>query len=675
MIWDDAAKLLALKALGTVESNLQYDSINMSDPLTVGCFQLSGTRAANLIQRIETEDPGSLDSLESSLLDDLHEYVVYRPSPIPMNLAYGNLKAHYMDDTEDFTPLPDRIDTMVAKINSMGDIFGAVEVNSDDDRGNPGQYILTHLQTLDSNWSFSLGAYANSLYYRSNLYEVINVKVVTISGDKRLIDYHMRQLATGYGFHYLLTHFISNQDGDNENIRVKEAKDCSDYAKNIPRSIIAGDFNTWDTTAGSPKYILKNRGGLIGLQKRTTPVNGDVGSLHGDGTGRWIDDILTKTKQTVVSAALVPTDGASDHYGFIKAIVDFDGEPSPDSDTVDFWNNRYLTSAEATSLKPVLFDHQQTQNQQMLQDFNNYMASAIALGMNPDDNTKAAIFFLIMYHQSPKNARRTLSVAGPKASLTRLYNNAMNNSVLSPYRTRYKTAKAIITGEDSSGVDLGGDVGEPTGEEPGGDPSYGDAEANTYVTLAGSQLFITSDLGNRFVATNTGGNYWIISGEDGSIDTPDDTGDPEPGDLGTSPGERVLAWVIAHIGDWKYSQGSGRLNPFESGYTDCSGCMWLAYKKVLGIDVGSWTGAQYKKGRLVTTKRSQIASGEGLLPGDLIFYHAYYSASHRFNHVEMYVDPTHTIGQVGSDAPGPNLHPTHRYLDWGKLDVMVRRYV
>jgi len=674
MIWDDAAKLLALKTLGTLESNLQYDAINMSDPITVGCFQLSGVRAANLIQRIGASDPGSLDIIEETLASDLAEYTVYEPTAVPVNLAYGNVKAHYMDDTEGFTPLPDRIDTLVAKINSMGDIFGAVEVNSDDDRGNPGQYILTHLQALNANWSFSLGAYSNSLYYRSDLYEVLDVKKVTIAGDKRVIDYHMQQISTGYGFHYLLTHFISNQDGDNEDIRVKEAKNCADYAKGIPRSILAGDFNTWDTSSGSPKYILKNRGGLIGLQKRTTPVNTDVGSLHGDDTGHWIDDILTKTKQTVVSAALVPTDGASDHYGFIKAIVDFDGEPSPDSDTVEFWDNRMLTATEATSLKPILFDHQQVQNLQMLQDFDRYMSVAISLGMNPDDNTKAAIFFLMMYHQSPKAAKRTLSVAGPNSTLTRLYNNCLNNARFGLSKARYKEAKTIISGEDSSGVDLGGDVGEPTGEEPGGDPSYGNVEASSYVTAVGSQLFITSDLGSRTVAMPTAGGNWIISGEDGNVDSPD-AGDPEPGDLGDTPGERVLAWVIAHIGDWKYSQGSGRLNPFESGYTDCSGCMWLAYKKVLGIDVGSWTGAQYKKGRLVTTKRSQIASGEGLLPGDLIFYHAYYSATHRFNHVEMYVDSTHTIGQVGSDAPGPNLHPTHRYLDWGKLDVMARRYV
>ena len=132
---------------------------------------------------------------------------------------------------------------------------------------------------------------------------------------------------------------------------------------------------------------------------------------------------------------------------------------------------------------------------------------------------------------------------------------------------------------------------------------------------------------------------------------------------------------MANQEKWDYSQGAGRLNPFASGYTDCSGATYLAYLQTSGLKIGTYTTPQSSFGQLITTNREQIRAGIGLLPGDLIFYRNYVRAGWPYNHVEMYTGNANreTIGQVGSTAPGPSIHPMNRYLDWGRLAVMARR--
>lgn len=69
MAYDDHAKLLGVKTIGTVESNLKWDSINYTDPITVGFVQWFGTRAASILVRMkETEQwVGVRPSLDNDL--------------------------------------------------------------------------------------------------------------------------------------------------------------------------------------------------------------------------------------------------------------------------------------------------------------------------------------------------------------------------------------------------------------------------------------------------------------------------------------------------------------------------------------------------------------------------------------------------------------------------------
>lgn len=57
MAWDATAKKVAVKAIGQVESSLNYAAINYNDPITVGMAQWYGTRAAAILNRMRAAHP------------------------------------------------------------------------------------------------------------------------------------------------------------------------------------------------------------------------------------------------------------------------------------------------------------------------------------------------------------------------------------------------------------------------------------------------------------------------------------------------------------------------------------------------------------------------------------------------------------------------------------------
>lgn len=57
MAWDATAKKVAIKAIGQVESSMNYAAINYNDPITVGIGQWYGTRAAAILNRMRSAHP------------------------------------------------------------------------------------------------------------------------------------------------------------------------------------------------------------------------------------------------------------------------------------------------------------------------------------------------------------------------------------------------------------------------------------------------------------------------------------------------------------------------------------------------------------------------------------------------------------------------------------------
>lgn len=71
MTYDIDAQRLAVKAIGTVESNLNYVAVNYNDPITVGVMQWYGTRAAGILVRMRDENPSEWVGVAATLETDL----------------------------------------------------------------------------------------------------------------------------------------------------------------------------------------------------------------------------------------------------------------------------------------------------------------------------------------------------------------------------------------------------------------------------------------------------------------------------------------------------------------------------------------------------------------------------------------------------------------------------
>lgn len=69
MAWNTHKKALAIKAIGTVESDLKYDSIYYVDAITIGIAQWFGARASALLRKMKSAPKwaGVADSLKKSL--------------------------------------------------------------------------------------------------------------------------------------------------------------------------------------------------------------------------------------------------------------------------------------------------------------------------------------------------------------------------------------------------------------------------------------------------------------------------------------------------------------------------------------------------------------------------------------------------------------------------------
>lgn len=118
-------------------------------------------------------------------------------------------------------------------------------------------------------------------------------------------------------------------------------------------------------------------------------------------------------------------------------------------------------------------------------------------------------------------------------------------------------------------------------------------------------------------------------------------------------------------GKLKYAQGNAKYpgpRDVEQGSSDCSQTVQWAYKKILGVDPGDWTGAQRESSNTFTVV-TNTSDESKLQLGDLIL-------KQNPGHVEMYAGNGQTIGHGG-----PGLGPTVKPLDTsGKYDL-VRRWV
>lgn len=347
------------------------------------------------------------------------------------------------------------------------------------------------------------------------------------------------------------------------------------------------------------------------------------------------------------------------------------------------WNTYYLSREEGNSLGPLLRIGSDIQDAQLVTDLEAYVDTAKQYGLDHQTNTEAFILWCVAYHQGPRYALQVLNNVGGSASLDTMLRGILANGVLGQYSNRYNQAYNIIKSKDTVGVGSGlGRVNTTPGNGSG-------ASSSGSVTIQGGRLRIYADDSMGLIvktpwgnvrAEMLGHNVWGAKLDDitkainnaiqqGLAEQRHNAGGGGGGAVAPpsdgSAGAKALAWMMSRRGKFGYRQAPGRLDPDNSGFSDCSASIWRAYKDTSGINVGTWTGDQYFRGYEVMPRGGGAmtdAQRALLKPGDMIVMAwkstgSYYPET---DHVDMVVDSNTLIGHGGNPYYGPVTYPISR---------------
>lgn len=369
----------------------------------------------------------------------------------------------------------------------------------------------------------------------------------------------------------------------------------------------------------------------------------------------------------------------SSTFAGVSSTVTSDMSAHSSSDT--WWNTRFVTAAEISTLAPMLRQNVAIQSTMAATDLETYRQAGQSAGLDADTNSETMEFFVNMYNQSPNAAFQVLGQVGGGASLSEIYNACLNNSTLGNYKSRYQQAYTIIVNQDTSGV------GDPTGNPPTGTPPptsgnpTGNVQPTTNIIFIESRshkLYAHYKDGHVHQFLSTGANTWTAGNDlslGGGPPTPPINPPPD-----STKATAVVQWMIDHLGQFAYSQGPCRISPgLPCGYTDCSGCVREAYKAAAGMIIGTWTGDEYQNGTVVGTTLD-YAMGSGPQDGDLIFLKWPNNPNGKvYDHVEMF-----SITQKGPNGEevlshgGPGNGPVwqQRSFDFNyAVKLQVNRYL
>lgn len=354
-------------------------------------------------------------------------------------------------------------------------------------------------------------------------------------------------------------------------------------------------------------------------------------------------------------------------------LATLDGQLDSQPLTSRWWTTRYLSGAEGKALKPILRANHAAQSATINDDIDDYRAAAERIGMDPDTNTNAVIFFCIMYHQGPVAAIAVVRAAGPASSMNRLFAASMNSKVFDDYRTRYTQARDIIASgvaptmidlndDDAPGGDGGGGNNLAPEDEVEDDPTTQLRSLVKHITRVGDQLQIHLRDNTKMWAVPTVSDRYLLSdtqaGRGEAVpNEPEDTGVPKPppftGDLSEAQ-QTLLDYADSVLGEWVYTNDSRRVNADANKAGDCSAFVRECYKRV-GVSLGLLTSSQYTQGKRIYSGSPANLNISDLQVGDLVYMHW---ANPRWNsgkvtdHVEMMYSVAGQGVNVGHPGPG-----------------------
>lgn len=351
--------------------------------------------------------------------------------------------------------------------------------------------------------------------------------------------------------------------------------------------------------------------------------------------------------------------------------------------TAASWNSYYLTQAAGNALKPHLLTGKVSQQKQAIEDFEAYVKVAANHGLSAQNNTDAFMMWCVAYHQGPVYALQALSTVGGTATLDGMKNAILANRVLGRYTNRYNTAYTIIKNHDNSGIDggtsSGGSKTQTTGTDNKGSNST-DARYVKNIRQHGHNLILDMSTGEHVMCYKGQTGLWVLGEDTGRVkkdnsgsSTPSSGATPTSSDATRQAKEQKLEqWYSARANKFRYAQAPGRLTPDQSGYTDCSACIYRAYMDCLGINPGTWTGDQAPRGTNVYSGACRFDTSK-MKYGDLIVFG---SGPGSTVHVEMYAPlPGQPLRCWGAgSAPCPHITSLSYWNGWTSWCTIRRHF-
>ena len=326
----------------------------------------------------------------------------------------------------------------------------------------------------------------------------------------------------------------------------------------------------------------------------------------------------------------------------------------PSSDT-GFWPYFYCTNDDAQSWK----DAAQADENHAVQDalFHSDMfddGGTLDVLYNwgvTITNVKSAIFYMSAYHQRPQSCLNVIRNIGGNRSLEDILNAILSEPILGVYKNRYNQVYDLLSAWD--GTSAPPDFGQSSdivGKNPNTDGNL--ASSVGYLELInGQDMIIRGAMGTgNDLLCRYNGNYTWYPVRNATAPGYPSTGGGHPGDPADFPAMRKL-WED-NASAWQYAQAAGRLNPPQSGYSDCSACVWWAANAATDNKY-SWLGTSTYT--MLTTCPEVFHSDSGaidvsqLVPGDLILM----NWNNGIQHVDWYWGDNVAWG-AGS-APLPKL--------------------
>ena len=349
-----------------------------------------------------------------------------------------------------------------------------------------------------------------------------------------------------------------------------------------------------------------------------------------------------------------------------------------EANNIDF-NSRYVTTIEANAWRAWAGNAKNHQGQQNTwdSDYQNYSKVCDNVGM-PGANIQARIMFMCAYHQSPRQALAVIGSVGGTADLYRVYTGILADGILGRYRNRYDTAYNLLKNWDGQSAppdfgQIGGGSGTPGGNNP---PSVTPIKPKRISVRSQGDTLIVSFDGKSYVAYPSAAQTWIAQSTGGQEISGGNTGGGSSSGNASDDAKKVLQWIADRAGKFAYGQGAGRLNPDQTGYTDCSGLIWSAFHFGIGKDlVGTWTGDEAGKGSLVcSSSNTSVADGIKQAKAADVLLITWSGHNPSFDHEEIFTEDTNTVWSHGGPGRGPEKKSASQQMGWAS-EWQIRRHL